>query len=214
MHNLNDCNGSQIEKAWGLFKVLINRDYLTGIHSLNVACIAKVFSTYVEMKTRREKIFIAGLLHDVGKLKMPEFIFQDYVLQTDADRKMIQLHPEYSKVILEEMSFDQDIIRAAYEHHERFNGQGYPRRLPEDQISIAGKILAIADSFCAAKEDRPYRKGASMNTIIEEFRITEDLYDPQLLKTFLHYLKPILNHANIEVEYYKRELSHRNIITG
>jgi len=159
---------SKTAKAFKLFEILGNRDLLTAQHSLNVACITKVLvAHYIKTELGKEKAFIAGLLHDIGKVKMPDYVFSNYVIDDQEEKNIIMEHPAYSKAIIERLDFDQDIINAVFQHHERFDGSGYPSGLKEFQISPAARLLGIVDSFSAIQEDRPYRKGSNVKKTVD-----------------------------------------------
>lgn len=203
---------SQMKKAFNLFEILANRDILTAQHSLNVACLTKTLAAnFIKTELGKEKAFIAGLLHDIGKVKMPDFVFSNYVIDTQEEKEVIQQHPAYSKAILENMGFDADIVKASYQHHERFDGSGYPSGLKEFQITPAARLLSIVDSFSAILEDRPYRKGANVKNAVDILLQEKELFDVQMLSTFFKHINHIVSLSGIEVERYKNSSFLSNV---
>lgn len=112
----------------------------------------------------------AGLLHDIGKISTPRPILDKPGKLTEEELDIIRKHPEDSSRILEPITPYRDIIPAVVQHHERFDGRGYPRGLSGGSISLCGRILAVADSFDAMVSDRPYRKGKSLDAVLREIR--------------------------------------------
>lgn len=195
---------SQIQKAWDLFGLLMRRDLCTGEHSLHVACMAKKMSSYVCGHFGEEKLFISGLLHDIGKIEFPDYLFGDHIVSEEEDYRIIKKHPLYSKKILSGCGFDNDIVRVAYEHHERFNGSGYPSGLKENQISFESRIIAILDSFSAIIKGRPYKEGIkdidlALSILTEE----PGQYDDSLLEIFKNNVVSIIDIKKEEKESLK-----------
>jgi HD-GYP domain-containing protein (c-di-GMP phosphodiesterase class II) len=106
-----------------------------------------------------EKIRLSALLHDIGKIGIDESILRKKGLLSLEERKEIEKHPVVGKKILDPLSSLQDIIPGVEEHHERFDGKGYPKGISGEGISMLGRIIAVADTLDAMTSDRPYRKG-------------------------------------------------------
>lgn len=202
-------NSSQVcsdleTKAFYLFDVLKKRDYLTAEHSLNVACIAKIAAaSYIKVDLTSDKVFTAALLHDIGKIKMPDYIFKNHIISGPEERRIIMQHPVYTKTILENMDFDTDIIEAASQHHERVDGSGYPSGLKRTEISQTAKLLGIIDSFSAIMENRPYRKGKSLIIAIETLLKAKALYEANMLSKFIKNVNTIVSAADRELISFK-----------
>ena len=128
-----------------------------------------------------------GLLHDIGKLGIPPEILDKPAKLTPAERKTMEKHVRLGARILEPISAYSKIIPIVLQHHERFNGKGYPDGLEGESISLGARIFAVADSFEAMTSDRPYRKAFDRNDavgIIEESAGSD--FDPQVVKAFLN----------------------------
>lgn len=187
---------SQIQKAWNLYRLLERRDFQTGEHSYHVACMARNMSSYVRGHFGKEKLFIAGLLHDIGKIEFPDYLFENYKISTEEDYKIIRKHPVYSMKILEGCGFDKDIVQVAYTHHERCNGKGYPQGLKENKISIESRMIAILDSFSAITKERPYKKGVDdVNEALYILMKYPDQYDLDTLSIFRNNITSIMNNG-------------------
>ena len=183
-----------MQQAWNLFRHLAKRDNYTGKHSLHVAYMALNISKFIKGHFGKEKLFIAGLLHDVGKIKFPDYLFENYIVNSKEDYNVIKKHPYYSKKILDGCGFDKEIVQVAYTHHERCNGSGYPLGLSETEISIESKMIAILDSFSAISKDRPYKKGVHSNELaLTKLMENPEQYNIELLKIFEENITSITN---------------------
>jgi HD-GYP domain-containing protein (c-di-GMP phosphodiesterase class II) len=109
----------------------------------------------------------AGLLHDIGKLAVPNRILDKPGRLTEKDWEIIRLHPYYSHQILERVPVFGEFAFDASAHHERLDGRGYYRNLRGDQLSTAARILATADKFDALSADRPYRPGMPLERVLK-----------------------------------------------
>ena len=133
-------------------------DDATFIHCLNVAIICNVFGHWIRMeKDDIDILTLAGLLHDVGKMRIPEQIIKKPDILTDAEYSIVKLHPKRGYHLLENMRIDERIKRVVLMHHERCDGSGYPNGLQSDEIDDFAKIVAIADIYDAMTSARVYR---------------------------------------------------------
>ena len=128
----------------------------------------------------------AALLHDIGKVGIPVAILDKPGALDDEEYDMIKKHPSIGARILEPIASYKEIIPMVLEHHERYDGKGYPGGLTGDEINIGAKILAVADVFDAMTSDRPYRKGMALERVIDI--IAEEAgrqFDPDVVAAFL-----------------------------
>jgi putative nucleotidyltransferase with HDIG domain len=128
----------------------------------------------------------AGLLHDIGKIATPAEILDKPGRLTDEERRIICQHPEKGERILEPIEDFAAIVPIAMQHHERFDGKGYPAGLAGEEITLGARILAVADVFDAVTSERPYRKGMPFEKaigIIKEGAGTQ--FDPKIVEVFL-----------------------------
>lgn len=127
-----------------------------------------------------------ALLHDIGKMAIPDGILLKPASLTPEERALIQKHPVYAFEMLSPIKFLQPALDIPYCHHEKWDGTGYPRGLKAEQIPLAARIFAIADVWDALVSDRPYRKGLDPKEVKE--KITADSgshFDPTCVKAFL-----------------------------
>lgn len=135
----------------------------------------------------REKIRIASLLHDIGKLGVPEFILDKPDKLTDAEFEVIKKHPVMGEDIIKDIPHFSIIKSVVRNHHERWDGKGYPDGLSKDATSLAARIVSIADVWDAITADRPYRMGFSHTEALEIMKSERGkLFDPALLDIFIN----------------------------
>lgn len=134
------------------------RDSATFRHSLRVAELAvRSGQTLGLARDTLEELQVAGLLHDIGKIGMPDHVLQKSGKLSKSERGLIAQHPELSaKILLPLQSFAR-VREIILQHHERFDGTGYPEGRREDEILIESRLLAVADAFDALCTERPYR---------------------------------------------------------
>ncbi len=138
-----------------------------------------------------KQIGIAGLVHDIGKIGVDETILNKPGRLTPEERREIERHPETGWRILSSSSEFSDLAQFVLEHHERWDGSGYPRGLAGESISIEARIIAIADSFDAMTSERSYHKGISREDAANELkRFSGTLYDPAIVDTFVNHVLP------------------------
>ncbi len=144
-----------------VFATIIDRkSSFTHQHSIGLTNHVSSFSKYYgfdEEKTTRMRI--AGLLHDLGKLSIPNNILDKHGKLTSEEYTSIRSHTYYTKLILEKVSGMEQISDWAANHHETLRGSGYPERLGAEKLSLESRIIAVCDIYQALTEDRPYRGG-------------------------------------------------------
>ncbi|WP_371742202.1 HD-GYP domain-containing protein [Aestuariibacter sp. A3R04] len=134
-------------------------DYLLE-HSLNVAILLANFARHMGMDDDAvQDLACAGFLHDLGKIRIPDEILHKPARLTDDEMEVMRRHVEYGVEALMDVELDKALIRTVSEHHERLDGLGYPAGTKGDDISVAGRMLAIADMYDALTADRCYKPG-------------------------------------------------------
>ncbi len=132
---------------------------------------------------------IAGLLHDIGKLAVPDEVLKKPAPLNAEEYKIMQRHVTIGEVLIREVPELKEVLQAVACHHERFDGSGYPRGLKGEEIPLIGKIIAIADSYSAMCLDRPYRKGMSQDRVLAEMVAGAGIqFDPALTEVFVQML--------------------------
>jgi len=127
-----------------------------------------------------------ALLHDVGKLGIPDSILHKPAKLTKDECQVMQMHPVYAYQWLSSISYLAPALDIPYYHHERWDGTGYPRGLKGDEIPLAARLFAIVDVWDALCSDRPYRKAISKPEVLEYIRSQSGShFDPELIKIFV-----------------------------
>jgi len=142
------------------------------------------FRTVYELE---EKVHYAGLMHDVGKVGIPDSILHKPSKLTEEEYRIIKEHPAKSAEIIGQVrDLDKDIIAGVLHHHERWDGRGYPKGLAGQDIPKIARILAVADAYDAMTTSRPYRKAFTIEEAKEELRRNSGIqFDPQVVEAFL-----------------------------
>ena len=115
-----------------------------------------------------ESLYIAALLHDIGKIAIPEVILNKPGRLTEEEYDIIKRHTVKGAEIITPLAFPQECYNGILYHHERFDGKGYPEGLKGENIPISASIIAVADAYDAMTSDRPYRKGLDKTAAIKE----------------------------------------------
>ena len=173
-----------------VFDILHNlRDYddSTFNHCMNVALICNVFADWMHMSSMEKEIAtVSGLLHDIGKLRIPEQIVKKAARLTDEEYDLIKTHPMEGYNILFESRFISSVQNAALMHHERSDGSGYPLGLKGNQIDKFAKMVAIADVYDAMTAARVYRGALCPFKVIEMFEQEGlSMFDAEYILVFM-----------------------------
>jgi HD-GYP domain-containing protein (c-di-GMP phosphodiesterase class II) len=156
--------------------------------SVNSAILSAMIS--LEMKLLNHKVMqitTGALLHDVGMLRLPKDILEKEGDLSDAEVQRMQAHPLYSyKIICKEFLYPEDVGLVALQHHERWNGEGYPRRVVGADIDLGARIVSVSDAFEAMVSEKTYRNSmmgyqAMKNLLSDNSR----RFDPDVLKAFI-----------------------------
>lgn len=165
-----------------------NKDEYTSEHSLRVAILSIALGRELGLlPLQLEQIGVCGMLHDVGKIKVPEEILNKPGALTPEELAIMQSHAaEGRKLLMSNQQVTAATVDVAYSHHERLDGRGYPRGLDASKIPYFAKIVAVVDSYDAINSDRVYSKGKSS---LESLRILFDArathFDQDIVKTFV-----------------------------
>jgi diguanylate cyclase (GGDEF)-like protein len=132
-----------------------------------------------------DRLRVAALLHDVGKIAVPEEILSKPGALTSAEWRSVVQHPRIGQVILEHATTLRDVVPLIVHHHERFGGHGYPYGLRGNDIPLGARIVAVADAYDAMTHDRPYKQAMSHTAAVEELRRHAGTqFDPELIQVF------------------------------
>jgi HD-GYP domain-containing protein (c-di-GMP phosphodiesterase class II) len=133
-----------------------------------------------------EHLHIASLLHDIGKIGVPESILNKNGPLNDEERRIMQEHPLVGTTILQPIKELEDALLGVKYHHEKYDGSGYPEGLKGNQIPLVASIIAVADTFDAMTTDRPYRRGLSKKDAVKEIeRVSGKQLHPEISMVFV-----------------------------
>ena len=176
--------------SWGTLSALArtidaNSPWTAG-HSERVTVISLAIGREMGLPARAlDAIHRGGLLHDIGKIGIPAVILDKAGRLTDEEMEIVKSHPVVGARILAPISVFQDIIPIVRNHHEKFDGTGYPDGLAGTDIPLLARVVAVADVYDALVSDRPYRAGWTRQAALEEIRRTASAHhDPVIVAAF------------------------------
>lgn len=163
------------------------KDHYTYAHSKNVARYAANLAVAAGLNDDQVRtIYAAGLLHDIGKISIPEEILNKTGKLTDDEYRQMKDHVNNSIEMIRHLPEMDYLTPAVLGHHERWDGRGYPRGIAGEEIPISARCLAIADVFDAMTTDRPYRSGMPLDYALQQIREGAGTqFDPQLAPIFI-----------------------------
>lgn len=167
------------------------RDPYTAGHQKRVSDLAWAVAKSLGLTSDQiDGIKMAGHIHDIGKISLPQEILSKPGALTDIEFSLIKGHPEVGFNILKDVEFPWDIAQIVLQHHERLNGTGYPRGLSGEQILLEARILAVADVVEAMASHRPYRPALGLDKAVDEIHSKKGLlYDPRVVEACLSVLE-------------------------
>jgi HD-GYP domain-containing protein (c-di-GMP phosphodiesterase class II) len=170
-------------------------DAYTGGHSRRVTeYTAHLVKAMAVDRVEADLIVMAARIHDIGKIDIPISILQKPGKLTDAERAVIEMHPDLGADMLAQYAdFRRGVDMVRY-HHEAWNGSGYPRGLRATAIPFGARLIAVADTYDAMTSDRPYRKGLPPERAAAELRRGRGVqWDPEIVDAFLHVLPELVD---------------------
>jgi hypothetical protein len=181
------------------------KDRYTCGHSERVAYLSRELALLAGFdKDRAERVHIAGLVHDVGKIGVPESVLCKPGRLTDEEFDLIKLHPEIGHTILKDIPLFQDLLPGVLHHHERWDGGGYPYKIKGEQTPLIARIIGIADTFDAMSSTRSYRPAMPREKVLAEIaRCAGAQFDPRLAELFV----------TLDFSEYDRMLAERQVIS-
>ncbi len=163
------------------------KDRYTCGHSQRVAHLSQKLAAAIGLDEEAvNRVRVAGLVHDVGKIGVPESVLSKPGHLTESEFGLIKKHPEIGYRILKDIPQLRDILPGVLHHHERWDGGGYPHGLKGEDIPLFARIIALADSFDAMSSTRTYREARDRATVLSEMRRCSGVqFDPDLVDAFV-----------------------------
>ncbi len=187
------------DTLYTLVDLIEQRDAYTGGHSNRVAQYCKLIAEELEMdKKDIDDIYEAGILHDIGKIAIPDSVLLKPGKLNDIEYRLIKKHVEIGYNVLAKSPMFKDVARIIKEHHERIDGSGYPNGLRGDEISLCGMIMAVADSFDAMTTNRIYQAKKSPAEALAEIKSLSGVrFDSRVVDAAFAALKDVEIEQNI-----------------
>jgi HD-GYP domain-containing protein (c-di-GMP phosphodiesterase class II) len=183
----DDVHGLLMGILHSLTSAVDAKDAYTCGHSERVALLAKHLAIEAGLgEAFAERAYMTGLLHDVGKIGVPEAVLQKTGRLTPEEFEHMKKHPAIGARILQDIKQISDLIPGVLHHHERYDGKGYPAQLIGENIPLMGRIICLADCFDAMTSNRTYRKAMPLEVALTEIRrCSGTQFDPSLTEAFL-----------------------------
>jgi len=172
-------------EGWSL--ALEMRDEATQGHTHRVTGLVMRLARRMKLPAAMlEHIRRGALLHDIGKMGIPDSILRNPETLTESEQAAMRRHPELARRFLEQIEYLQPALEIPYSHHEKWDGTGYPQGLKGEQIPLAARIFAVVDVYDALVSDRSYRQGGSMDDALNYIRKQAGKhFDPQVAEAFV-----------------------------
>lgn len=177
-------------EGWSLALEL--RDEQTSGHTERAAALAVELAEVLGIpEAQLAHVRRGALLHDIGKMAVPDAILRKPGALNDAEWAIMRRHPEYAHKFLSQIEYLEPALDIPYYHHERWNGTGYPMGLKGDQIPLPARIFAVIDVYDALTSDRPYRKAWSHEQALGHIQLQAGIhFDPQVVEAFMRRVGP------------------------
>jgi HD-GYP domain-containing protein (c-di-GMP phosphodiesterase class II) len=192
IENMNEFQSNvQKQIIVALIKMMEHHDTYTKGHSQNVAELAEDFSKFLGYdKNFLNRIYWSGMVHDIGKIIIPQDVLNKPAKLTHDEYDLIKKHPVYAFEVLHEIDNLKDISHIVKHHHERVDGRGYPDNLSDTDIPVESKILCLVDTWDAMTRNRSYRKALSKEVAKKELLKNKGKqFDEKLVDYFIKFIE-------------------------
>ncbi|PYG86835.1 HD-GYP domain-containing protein (c-di-GMP phosphodiesterase class II) [Ruminiclostridium sufflavum DSM 19573] len=188
-------NTGYIQTVMSLVNAIEAKDAYTSGHCQRVMEISCEIAANMNLdEDSIQDLKYAAVLHDIGKIGISARILNKTDKLTEQEYEEIKKHPQISYNILKNVEFLNNGLRAILEHHEKYNGSGYPNSLKGEEISLLGRILCVADAFDAMTSNRTYRKGMTMEVAVNEIERCKGIqFDPKVSDVFIKMIRELVN---------------------
>lgn len=188
---MSDRSGKAHDAVASLVSALNSKDPTTRDHTERCSWYAAELARELGLSEHESSILrMASLLHDIGKLVIPDEVLRKPTALTEDEWQLMRQHPSSGQHILSQMDSVADAVPAIVHHHERFDGTGYPLGLAGDDIPLSSRILSVTDAFDAMTSDRPYRKAMSVEAALQELEDHAGAqFDPKIVDRFVEFVR-------------------------
>lgn len=195
--------GNYFSTIQSLVNALEANDIFTKGHSERVRLLSLELGRHIGLDIKElEVLEHASILHDIGKIGIDSIILQKQGKLTATEYGLIKNHPQIGNEILGPIETFEGVRKTILQHHERYDGKGYPYGLKEEEISLKSRILSVVDTFDAMMTDRPYRNSISFSKVQEELRINAGTqFDPYVVSTFMEIIDEKGEEFLLEIGY-------------
>ncbi len=189
---LGEAEGSTFDLFESLVTAVDNKDRYTRRHSEEVTEYALAIAAALGLSDESQRVLrVAALLHDVGKIGIPDRILRKPGRLSETEHEIMKGHSLLGETIIAAIPDVAEIRAAVVSHHERYDGAGYPHGLAKDAIPLLGRIMAVADTYSAMTTDRPYRAALSRQETIAELQACSGTqFDPRIVEAFISCIEP------------------------
>ena len=184
---LRNIQGTYQTTLLALVRALDAREHETSDHSQRVVKYTEAIAERLSLRgPELEEIGRGALLHDIGKIGVPDAVLLKPAKLTTEEWKEMRRHPDIGYDMIRSIEFLNTPAAIVLSHQERFDGRGYPRCLRGEEIHIGARIFAVADTLDAMTSDRPYRKGTTFENAVDEIqRCAGSQFDPEVVRAFM-----------------------------
>ncbi len=202
----NRAHGGSFGVLDALVTAIDNKDHYTRAHSEEVTYLSLLVARELGYgREQLEAVRISGLLHDVGKIAVPDSILRHPGKLGRDEWDIMQQHPVFGALIVKDVPHLERVIDGIKYHHEKWDGSGYPEQRVAEDIPEMGRLLAMGDCYSALTTDRPYRKGWKPEAALEEIeRCAGSHFDPNLCALFLQIMRRELALGSDNSDYGSR----------
>lgn len=180
---------ARLRAAKNLVRFVDARDPQTANHSELVSALAEGIGLQLGLDPETvEQLKLAGLLHDLGKIGLPDAVLKEARPLTEDEQAIVRRHPEFGQSLLDGLGLEQ-VQDWVLHHHEHWDGSGYPGGLEGEEIPLGARIILVADAYVAITTDRPYRAARSEAAALRELRVhAGSQFDPAVVEALEHFL--------------------------
>ena len=190
MHRIEEMNDLHLSIVQALALAIDAKDNATTEHVVRVKIYGRGLANVIGLSELETQAIEAGaMLHDVGKLAIPDYILNKPGHLTQSEEEKLKIHPVVSAEILSQVKFPYPVVPAVRHHHERWDGKGYPDGLSGEEIPLTARILSLVESFDSLREGHLHQQAFTRNQAIRTIETQSGtVFDPQLVEKFLKHL--------------------------